>query len=97
MFRADTIDAAEAYRIGLVDAVVGADELAGYVADEVALYASRGPLSLAMTKRAVTTVCRWICVRGWRSRPKSWAFATDDKEEGMRAFLEKRAPHFRGQ
>lgn len=98
MFRAEPIDAAEALRIGLVDAVVSVDDLDRYVADEVELYATRGPLSLAMTKRAVDNGLQVDLRSGLEIEADIVAqvFATDDKQEGMRAFLEKRPPHFRG-
>lgn len=99
MFRAEPIDASEAYRIGLVDAVVPADQLDAYVAEEVALYATRGPLSLAMTKRAVDNGMQVDLRSGLAIEADIVAnvFSTEDKQEGMRAFLEKRAPRFRGQ
>jgi enoyl-CoA hydratase/carnithine racemase len=98
MFRAEPIDAAEALRIGLVEAVVPVDELDAYVADEVVLYATRGPVSLAMTKRAVDNGLQVDLRSGLEIEADIVAqvFATDDKQEGMRAFLEKRSPHFRG-
>lgn len=99
MFRAEPIDASEAYRIGLVDAVVPVDRLDAYVAEEVALYATRGPLSLAMTKRAVDNGMQVDLRSGLEIEADIVAnvFSTSDKQEGMRAFLEKREPRFRGQ
>lgn len=99
MFRAEPIDVTEAYRIGLVDAVVPAGELDTYVAQEVALYATRGPLSLAMTKRAVDNGMQVDLRSGLEIEADIVAsvFSTNDKQEGMRAFLEKRTPRFRGQ
>ena len=98
MFRAEPLDAVEAYRIGLVDAVVPVDDLDDYVADETALYATRGPLSLAMTKRAVDHGMQVDLASGLEIETDIVAhvFATEDKLEGMRAFLEKRQPHFHG-
>lgn len=99
MFRAEPIDVTEAYRIGLVDAVVPTAELDAYVAQEVALYATRGPLSLGMTKRAVDNGMQVDLRSGLEIEADIVAsvFSTSDKQEGMRAFLEKRAPRFRGQ
>ncbi len=53
MFAAEPIDAAEAYRIGLVNRLVPAGSALNEAQAMVAVYEKRAPLSLALIKRAV--------------------------------------------
>jgi enoyl-CoA hydratase/carnithine racemase len=98
LFRAEPMGAQEAYDIGLVDLVVPADKLLEAVEAEIALYATRGPISLAMAKRAVDLGLRGDLPSGLRIEADivTDVFDSEDKREGMSAFLEKRAPQFRG-
>jgi enoyl-CoA hydratase len=97
----DTIDAAEALRIGLCDAVFPAAELAGKVRKLAERIAANGPLAVAEVKRLVhqgqsTTLEHALALE---QRSFGLMFATADQREGMAAFLAKprRAASFKGQ
>ena len=92
------IDAAEAFRIGLVDEVVPADQLTARATELAKLLAGMPPLAVAATIEAID--------RG-AGMPLDEALAleasifgrlcgTEDKREGTRAFLEKRTPTWTG-
>jgi enoyl-CoA hydratase len=96
----DTIDAAEALRIGLADAVVPAGELLAKVKVLAARIAANGPLAVAEVKRLVhlgqsTTLEHALALE---QRSFGMMFATADQREGMSAFLAKprRAAQFKG-
>jgi enoyl-CoA hydratase len=92
-----TIDAAEAERSGLVSRVVPADkalEVALEVAAEIAAY----PLpALLMLKESVNRAYESPLSEGllFERRMIHALFATEDKREGMTAFVEKRKANFR--
>src|SRR5262245_41074156 len=97
----DTIDARDALRIGLADAVWPHAELLGKVKELAGRIAANGPLAVAEVKRLVhqgqsTTLEHAI---GLEQRSFGLLFGTADQREGMSAFLAKprRPPQFRGQ
>jgi enoyl-CoA hydratase len=97
----DTIDAAEALRIGLADAVWPHGELLAKVKELAGRIAANGPLAVAEVKRLVhlgqsTTLDHAIALE---QRSFGLLFGTADQREGMSAFLAKprRAPQFQGQ
>jgi len=97
----DTIDAAEALRIGLADAVWPHAELMAKVKELAGRIAANGPLAVAEVKRLVhlgqsTTLDHAIALE---QRSFGLLFATADQREGMSAFLAKprRPPQFKGQ
>src|SRR5690606_12376646 len=93
-----TIDAAEAERAGLVARVVPAAELldtALQVAEEIA---AMPPLAALAAKELVTAAEELPLSEGLRLERRLFHLlaATEDKAEGMAAFLEKRAPVWKG-
>ncbi len=97
----DMIDAAEALRIGLADAVVPAAELMAKVTELANRIAANGPLAVAECKRLIhlgqsTTLDHALALE---QRSFGLLFATADQREGMSAFLAKpkRAAQFKGQ
>jgi 2-(1,2-epoxy-1,2-dihydrophenyl)acetyl-CoA isomerase len=98
LFLADTIDAAEAHRLGLVNRVVPHDQLQA----ETHLVAARiavGPLTSyrymkANINLATNTDFRTLLDREAETHLRCGQ--TEDHREGVRAFLEKRAPKFTG-
>lgn len=92
------IGAAEAERLGLVTAVVPAAEVLDAALDLAARIAAMPPLAVQAAKAAVNAAQELPLSDGLRyERGRFEAlFATDDQREGMVAFLEKRAPVWRG-
>ncbi len=97
-FTGDIIDAEEAKRIGLVNAVVPGAELLAKVADVAKKIASKGPLAIAQCKRVMLR--GEDVALGVANELEAQAFAglfgSHDQREGMGAFLEKRKAAFRG-
>lgn len=94
----DMIDAAEAFRLGLVDQVVAPEALIATATASLKAMLANAPLALA---GCIELVDRGLDVAlEEANRIESDAFgllsSTDDKREGMAAFLEKRTPAFGG-
>jgi enoyl-CoA hydratase len=94
----EPIDAREAQRMGLV-ARVTQDELC--VEDALSLAASiavKSPVALRLAKEAVNTAHEMSLTDGLAHERRLFylLFASEDQKEGMAAFLEKRAPDFKG-
>src|SRR5262249_14982626 len=98
IYTGDTIDAARALEIGLVNAVVPHAELAAKVAAVAKKIASRAPLAVPASKRAILRGYDADIATGCELEAQAFAalFGSDDEKEGTRAFLEKRQPSFSG-
>jgi len=94
----DTVNAEEALRIGLVNAVVPHAELLPRVREVAKKIASKGPLAVAGIKRVVVRGADVPLATANELEATAFAalFGTHDQREGMRAFLEKRTPKFEG-
>jgi 2-(1,2-epoxy-1,2-dihydrophenyl)acetyl-CoA isomerase len=92
------IDAAEAHRIGLVHRVFPSEEFAGEAADLVEQLAQLPTLAIGLTKQAVYRSQRMGLTAAMEYEAASQAIIgkTDDANEGIKAFLEKRPPKFQG-
>jgi enoyl-CoA hydratase len=98
IFTGDIIDAKDAERIGLVNKVVSAEEL-DTVAREIAeKIASKSPVAIKLAKAAINGGLRTNLETGlaYEKELYSLALSTQDKLEGITAFLEKRKPNFKG-
>ncbi len=94
----DYINAQEAYRIGLVNKVVPLAEIDNAVTDMAGKLSSNGPIALHMAKAAMNNGFQADLRTGLEIEAKcfSLCFGTQDRLEGMNAFLEKRKPEFKG-
>ena len=94
----EMIDAAEAYRIGLVNMVVPVDELIATARGMLSTMLEQGPLALAHCIEAVNRGMDMPLEDGIALEAGYFGLlsATSDKAEGMNAFLEKRPASFTG-
>jgi len=92
------IDAAEAYRIGLVTEVVTAENLEERGHEVAEQLAELAPLALHGVKQSLYEGAELALDRGLELESALFArcFATEDQKEGMEAFLEKRRARFLG-
>lgn len=92
IYTTDMIDAQEAYRIGLVNNVVPQEELLDYCKNMAAKIISKGSFAVSLSKQAINVGMETDLASGLQLEANLFglSFATDDKKEGMTAFLEKR-------
>jgi enoyl-CoA hydratase/carnithine racemase len=93
----DPIDAARAYALGLVNAVVPADEVLPAAVALAERIAANGPLAVAASRELVRLATSdpakaWERLGHWQRI----VFSSEDAQEGARAFVEKRPPVWTG-
>ena len=94
----DFVEAEDAHRIGYLDLLVDEGEHLDR-AIELALRMARwSPVSLRLGKQAIRNAFEMPMAQGLEAEKELFleAFASDDGREGVRAFVEKRKPEFRG-
>ena len=98
VYTGEIIGADKALALGLVNAVVPKDELAARVRAVADQIASKGPLAIAQAKRTMLRGVDGDMTAANELEAQAFAvlFGSDDQKEGMRAFVEKRKPEFKG-
>lgn len=98
MFTGDTIGADTALAIGLVDKVVGKEELMEATLKMAEKLAAKPPLAIRNLKQSMHNVNYMDLNMGLKTELEIMVslFATEDQKEGMLAFTEKRKPDFKG-
>lgn len=97
IFTGEMISAEEAYRIGLADKVVPAEELMDSVVSLAKVIMSKAPISIKMAKHAINNGLNVDLKSGiaYEAEAYTTTFSTEDRVEGMSAFLEKRQAEFK--
>ena len=98
MYTGDIIDAEEAYRIGLVSDTVPDDELSERAMDLAQKLASGPSVAHGLTKKlAYSSFSHTLEEQLWlEAQASQTSGITEDRAEGIRAFLERREPVFSG-
>lgn len=97
-FLGDTIDAAEALRLGIVNQVVAPEELEATTLQLAERLRAAPPIALAAAKHAVymSQAAELDEMLRYETEAQLRCFESDDGHEGVQAFLEKREPRFTG-
>jgi enoyl-CoA hydratase/carnithine racemase len=97
-FLGDTIDAAEALRLGIVNQVVALEKLEATTLQLAERLRAAPPIALAAAKHAVymSQAAELEEMLRYETEAQLRCFESDDGHEGVHAFLEKREPRFTG-
>jgi 2-(1,2-epoxy-1,2-dihydrophenyl)acetyl-CoA isomerase len=94
----ERIPAERCVELGLANKVVPAEELRSAALEWAQILAKRAPLSLAATKKVMRFAADndWSEAYDMEAKLQGELLGSEDNQEGIRAFFEKRAPDFKG-
>ena len=94
----DRMSADEAHRLGIINRVVARELLMEETKKFAVKLAKQPPLSLRLIKESVHKAVDNSLYEGMQYERKNFSllFASEDQKEGMKAFIEKRKPHYKG-
>ncbi len=97
-FTGQTLTAARALEVGLVEQVFPAEELIPAAKETASLINSKGPLGVRAAKKSINAGLEMTLAQGLDLENRLWSglCGTRDMKEGVTAFLEKRRPAFEG-
>jgi enoyl-CoA hydratase/carnithine racemase len=97
LYTGGRMDAQEAYRVGLVNHVVAADELMSKCEQIAAEIVKSAPLAVQKMKSVVMQGLDMPLSEAVKLEHEyfEWLMQTEDAKEGTRAFAEKRAPNWK--
>jgi len=98
VYTGDPIDAAEALRIGIVDEIVSGDRLMERSIELAKKIASKSPLAIRAAKGCMVKAQQSSLEEGLQYEESALKelWGSDDKNEAVKAFLEKRKPVYAG-
>jgi len=98
IFSGEVIDAEEAWRIGLVNKVVPHEELPIATKTLAMKFVKNAPIPIALAKKALQNHTRMDLAQALDHERLAQAICwnTEDRAEGMKSFLDKREPVFKG-
>jgi len=98
IFADERINAQEAFRVGLVQRVVPKGQALEEAKKLMKKILGKGPVSVKMAKKAINEGLQMSLREGLdlEARCEGVCFGTEDKDEGAKAFLEKRPAKFKG-
>jgi 2-(1,2-epoxy-1,2-dihydrophenyl)acetyl-CoA isomerase len=98
IFTGETIDAAEALRLGIVNALAEPEELMAKSYELARRIAAGPPIAIRLAKRAIyhNQEADLRAALEYETYAQNLCRETEDSKEGVKAFVEKRAPSFRG-
>ncbi|WP_113930333.1 enoyl-CoA hydratase-related protein [Bacillus sp. P14.5] len=94
----DRMSAAEALRLGIINRVVARELLFEETKKFAGRLAKQPPLSIRLIKESVLKAVDYSLYEGMQYERKNFSllFASEDQKEGMKAFIEKRKPQYKG-
>jgi enoyl-CoA hydratase len=94
----DRMSADEAHRLGIINRVVARELLMEETKRFAAKLAKQPPLSIRLIKESVLKAVDYSLYEGMQYERKNFSllFASEDQKEGMKAFIEKRKPNYKG-
>jgi enoyl-CoA hydratase/carnithine racemase len=94
----EIIDAQTALEIGLVNRVVDGPDFSAWIESEAGKMAAKAPLAMRYVKEAVNQGLDLTLAQGLRLEADLYFLlhTTEDRTEGIRSFLQKRPPQYKG-